>query len=192
MATATPQDLPWVWVVSGSLSYVFSSVIAALDPTPHCDMKSEWGWNIHSTGAGTCTKVVVGNRAATWPPPSARPGGKPVCMCSSGAESRLLTAPLLVPVVPQPAKGALLTGLGCPTHSSHCSLPRAGVFQWILPFPLSLSQEQRSQLNIFSFLPTWLHVYLSYSLDCIGLLLPISSEICPTFRCIFWYVLEGR
>lgn len=65
MTTATPPDLPWVWVVSGSLSYVFCSVVAALDPTPHSDVKSEWGWNIHSTGSGTCTKVAVGNQAAT-------------------------------------------------------------------------------------------------------------------------------
>ena len=49
--TATPPDLPWVWGVSGSLTYVFSSVVAALDPTHH-DVKSERGWNIHSTGLG--------------------------------------------------------------------------------------------------------------------------------------------
>ena len=79
--------------------------------TPWCE---EWtGLEYSLDWAGTCTKEAVGNPAVTWPRPSACPRDKPVCMCSSGAESRLLTAPLLLdPVVPQPAKGALLQDWG--------------------------------------------------------------------------------
>ena len=83
-----------------------------------------------------------------------------MCMCSSGAESRLLTAPLLVPVVPQPAKGVLLTGLGCPTHSSHWSVPRC------LPMNSPFSSESLPGAKI----PTQSLFFPSYLITCISFL----------------------
>lgn len=74
MTTATPPDLPWVWVVSGSLSYVFCSVVAALDPTPHGDVKSEWGWNnsfdwvwdMHQGGCGKPSSHLTTSFCPSW------------------------------------------------------------------------------------------------------------------------------
>ena len=173
-----------------------------LIPNIGCPRSNTRRW-CEVNGAGVFTQHGLGH-APRWLQEtqqpldlSALPGVKPACMCSSGAEFRLLTAPLLVPVVLQPAKGALLPCIGPQDwgaqSGSHFSLPRAGVCPRILPVPLGPSQGQRSQPNCFSFLHTWLHVYLSYSLGCIGVLcqLVVFSENCSTYRCIFDVFMSG-
>lgn len=65
-------------------------------------------------------------------------------------------------------------GLELPICGSTCSLPKVGICPCNVSFPLIPSQGHRSQPNQFSSLPTQLHVYISYSLCCTEVLLPVS------------------
>ena len=101
-------------------------------------------------------------------------------MSSTEAESRLPTALLLVPVIFQTATGACRPHVGpqdwgirseavtahSPGQVSICTVS----FSLRVP-----SQRHRSQPDCFSSLPTWLHVYLSYSFGCTGIFLIVSN-----------------
>ena len=104
-----------VQACSGCHKWALSLALAAFSLHPN----GELHWNKRcqggcSTWAGTCTGVVMGN----WPEPWAVStcflrlvtGSKQAYVHSSRAESRFLTALLLVPLFFKPAKGTPLPG----------------------------------------------------------------------------------
>lgn len=74
-------------------------------------------------------------------------------------------------------------GLGCPVCGSTHSLPGVGLCPSDLPFPLR--PLLGAQVLTHLFCPTRSHVYLSYRLGYIGVLLPVCSWNCSTCRCSF-------
>lgn len=75
-------------------------------------------------------------------------------------------------------------GLGCPVCGSTHSLLGVSLCPSDLPFPLRPLLGVQVLTHLF-FCPTQLHVYLSYRLGCIGVLLPVCSRNCSTCRCSF-------
>ena len=92
-------------------------------------------------------------------------GRKPAHVCSSGAESRLPTALLLVLSIFQPAKWTQhphqIPGLEYPVCSSHCSVPRVGFCLCIFSF-----------FTAGALSPTLLLVFPSYHIICTTFLHP--------------------
>ena len=100
-------------------------------------------------------------------------GDKSVFACSSEVESRLTTAPLLIPVTFQPVKKA--PRLVVPNMWFKLLTPHGRSLPMYSPFPLSILP--------WALVRTWLtsvliqfHVDLSYRFGCIWVLLPVCSQ----------------
>ena len=99
-------------------------------------------------------------------------GGKPGCLCSSTLlKSRVQAShsPSICPGTSTISHRYLFPpqktpGLSHPICGLTHSIPRVGLHQYNLSFLWVPSKEHQSWPNHFSSLPTWLLVYLSYSL----------------------------
>lgn len=139
---------------------------------------SEENWRVCSAWAGIYSEVVLGNPAATRADLSLHCLGESHCAYSS--QVQVSHSPSIYPSSPPTIQGGLsplhmTPGQGCPiygltTHSpGQVSTCVISFFLWVPP------QGHRSQPYIFLSLPTWFHVYLSYSFGCTGILLPLFS-----------------
>ena len=158
-------------------------VVAAFGPVWSCDLRQMMlecslgsGWCVH---LGSHRKLVSEKHSFSRPfLPCFR--SKQAFMCSSGAESRLAAAFLIVPLVIWPAKGARLPFVelqGCgaqyvawTTHSPK-RIPTSviSLFLWVP------SQGHQSWPDCFFSLSTKFCVCLSYSLSCTGVFMLVSS-----------------
>ena len=151
--------------------------------------------------AGVCTKVVMGNLTVTRADLSLPClESKLAHVCSSGAESRLPIALLLVPSVLQPAKGAHHHHIGHQDWSTQSVVLTAQSPGWgacvfyrlslcIFPFPLSPLPGTQG--------PTLLLFFPSYPITCTSLLQSVLyrspsaifqlvfNEDCSTCKYIF-------
>lgn len=113
-------------------------------------------------------------------------------MHSSGAESRLPTALLLVPMALQPVKGA------CPCAGSQDSNTQSVAFtahfpRWISSHEFSSSESSPLgrgpyPIALLSFLPSYMWI-VSYSFGCSEVFLQFTVSFqweCPSCRCIFY------
>ena len=161
----------------------------------HAVTWSEQGQSFCPAGAGVHTRVIMGNWQLLQQTPLSP---------ASGAAS--LGAFLTSGVQASNCPPVSLTGSGTSqgTHLPHVgpqnwgtvfvphpSLSRAAVTCVFTPFVRVPSQRHMSWLDNFSSLFTWLYVYFSCSLSCIGVLLPVFSDNCCICWCIFDVFLAG-
>ena len=102
---------------------------------------------------------------------------KKALLCISWAESRLPSALLLVPPAPQPAKRAVGGTQDWGTqYVAWTSHPLGQISTCVISSSEFVpSPGARFRPDHFSSLPTWFCVDLSYSLDCTGFFLLVSS-----------------
>lgn len=119
--------------------------------------------------------------------------GKPMHIPSSWAESKLLTALLLVSVALRPAKGSCLPCVGSQSSDAQYMAQSAHFPEWISTHIFS----------IFQVIQVWLLLFLSYSIPCVSFLQTllyrslsdsfqlVFNENCSTCRCISDLFMEG-
>lgn len=140
----------------------------------HTAMWTEWGRSVHSSWAGTWSKVIVEQ--------SSLPTTSRASQCPGAPHEKSLDfpEPSVSTMVLQLANGTCLPFVWSQDYGAKSVTLTAYSPGWVFTCVISLSlwvpsQGHKSLPDWFSFLFTRLHVYLSYSLGCMEILLSVSS-----------------